>query len=76
MCFTFFMADYVILHATEPIAKSSVRRTSIPAQPEQTVFEERHLRFISSLGKVSQQHYKKTIIFTLTTPFGSISALT
>uniref|UniRef100_A0AAQ4REE7 Tyrosine-protein kinase n=1 Tax=Gasterosteus aculeatus aculeatus TaxID=481459 RepID=A0AAQ4REE7_GASAC len=44
-------SDYVILHATEPIAKSSVRRTSIPAQPEQTVFEERHLRFISSLGK-------------------------
>ncbi|XP_031715469.1 tyrosine-protein kinase JAK2 isoform X1 [Anarrhichthys ocellatus] len=44
-------SDYVILHATEPVAKSPVRRTSALAQQEQTLFEERHLCFISSLGK-------------------------
>ncbi|XP_034386482.1 tyrosine-protein kinase JAK2 isoform X2 [Cyclopterus lumpus] len=44
-------SDYVILHATEHITKSPVWITSTPAQPEQILFEERHLRFISSLGK-------------------------
>ncbi|KAF7646756.1 hypothetical protein LDENG_00182860 [Lucifuga dentata] len=45
-------SDYVILHAAEPVAqKDSFWRTSSYAQQEQTVFEERHLRYICTLGK-------------------------
>ncbi|KAK1896821.1 Tyrosine-protein kinase JAK2 [Dissostichus eleginoides] len=44
-------SDYVILHATEPVAQSPVWRALCPDQGEQTLFEERHLRYISLLGK-------------------------
>nr|XP_020452292.1 tyrosine-protein kinase JAK2-like [Monopterus albus] len=44
-------SDYVILHATEPVTQSPVWRALSPAQDDQTLFEERHLRYISLLGK-------------------------
>ncbi|XP_010740404.3 tyrosine-protein kinase JAK2 [Larimichthys crocea] len=44
-------SDYVILHATEPVTQSPVWRALSPAQQDQTLFEERHLRYISLLGK-------------------------
>ncbi|TNN29570.1 Tyrosine-protein kinase JAK2 [Liparis tanakae] len=49
-------SDYVILHASELVTRSSEGRSSrgrssSPAPEEQVLFEERHLRFISSLGK-------------------------
>uniref|UniRef100_A0A7N6AIS6 Tyrosine-protein kinase n=1 Tax=Anabas testudineus TaxID=64144 RepID=A0A7N6AIS6_ANATE len=44
-------SDYVILHATEPVTQSPVWRALNPAQHDQTLFEERHLRYISPLGK-------------------------
>lgn len=48
-------ADYVILHATEPVTHNPVWRALNPAQQDQTLFEERHLRYISPLGKVRPQ---------------------
>ncbi|XP_056270977.1 tyrosine-protein kinase JAK2 [Pseudoliparis swirei] len=45
-------SDYVILHASELVTRSSGGRSSSPAPEEQVLFEERHLRFISSLGKL------------------------
>ncbi|XP_041647969.1 tyrosine-protein kinase JAK2 isoform X2 [Cheilinus undulatus] len=42
-------SDYVILHATEPVSQSPGWKAL--TQHDQTLFEERHLRFISSLGK-------------------------
>lgn len=50
------MADYVILHATEPVTQNPVWRALNPAQHDQTLFEERHLRYINPLGKV-RAHY-------------------
>lgn len=50
-----FMADYEILHAAEPVTQSPVWRAISPAQHDQTLFEERHLRYIHPLGKVSLQ---------------------
>ncbi|XP_061739337.1 tyrosine-protein kinase JAK2 [Nerophis ophidion] len=44
-------SDYVILHATEPVKLSPVCQTSSSSLHNQTLFEERHLRFISILGK-------------------------
>ncbi|XP_061884061.1 tyrosine-protein kinase JAK2-like [Entelurus aequoreus] len=44
-------SDYVILHATEPVTLSPVCQTSSSSLHNQTLFEERHLRFISLLGK-------------------------
>ncbi|XP_022526562.2 tyrosine-protein kinase JAK2 isoform X2 [Astyanax mexicanus] len=46
-------SDYEILHAsgTLPERDSFWRALSMPRQQEQDVFEERHLRFISPLGK-------------------------
>uniref|UniRef100_A0A8C4P0A0 Tyrosine-protein kinase n=1 Tax=Dicentrarchus labrax TaxID=13489 RepID=A0A8C4P0A0_DICLA len=44
-------SDYVILHATDPVTQSPVLRALSPAQPDQALFEERHLRYISLLGK-------------------------
>nr|XP_057928354.1 tyrosine-protein kinase JAK2 [Doryrhamphus excisus] len=44
-------SDYVILHATEPVALNPGCRTSGPSLHNQTLFEERHLRFMSLLGK-------------------------
>ncbi|KAM9358551.1 tyrosine-protein kinase JAK2 [Symphorus nematophorus] len=44
-------SDYVILHASEPVTQSPAWRTLSPAQADQTLFEERHLRYISLLGK-------------------------
>ncbi|KAM7012052.1 tyrosine-protein kinase JAK2 [Tautogolabrus adspersus] len=44
-------SDYVILHATEPVTQSPVWKALSPNQHDQTLFEERHLRFISNLGK-------------------------
>ncbi|KAM8889140.1 tyrosine-protein kinase JAK2 isoform 1-T3 [Synchiropus picturatus] len=41
--------DYVILHATEPVSESALSRTI--SLHHQTLFEERHLRYISLLGK-------------------------
>ncbi|XP_039984309.1 tyrosine-protein kinase JAK2 [Xiphias gladius] len=43
-------SDYVILHSTEPVTQSPVWRSLNPQQ-NQTLFEERHLRYISPLGK-------------------------
>ncbi|KAG7230674.1 hypothetical protein INR49_025391 [Caranx melampygus] len=43
-------SDYVILHATEPVTQSVVWRALSP-QHDQTLFEERHLRYITPLGK-------------------------
>ncbi|XP_053178759.1 tyrosine-protein kinase JAK2 [Scomber japonicus] len=43
-------SDYVIL-ATEPVTQSPMWRALNPAQHDQTLFEERHLRYISPLGK-------------------------
>uniref|UniRef100_A0A665VLH1 Tyrosine-protein kinase n=1 Tax=Echeneis naucrates TaxID=173247 RepID=A0A665VLH1_ECHNA len=43
-------SDYVILHATEPVTQNPAWRKPSP-QYEQTLFEERHLRYISPLGK-------------------------
>ncbi|XP_019730793.1 tyrosine-protein kinase JAK2 isoform X1 [Hippocampus comes] len=44
-------SDYVILHTTEPVTLNPVCQASSPAQQDQTLFEERHLRYISLLGK-------------------------
>ncbi|KAM4597586.1 tyrosine-protein kinase JAK2 [Polymixia lowei] len=45
-------SDYVILHAAEPLPdRSGFWRAVSPAHLDQTVFEERHLRYISQLGK-------------------------
>ncbi|XP_074490739.1 tyrosine-protein kinase JAK2 isoform X2 [Sebastes fasciatus] len=44
-------SDYVILHATEPVTQSPMWRTLSPAKHDQPLFEERHLRYISPLGK-------------------------
>ncbi|XP_078114868.1 tyrosine-protein kinase JAK2 [Sander vitreus] len=44
-------SDYEILHAAEPVTQSSVWRAISPAQHDQTLFEERHLRYIHPLGK-------------------------
>lgn len=44
-------SDYVILHSTEPVTQSPVWRALSQAQHDQTLFEERHLRYISLLGK-------------------------
>ncbi|XP_077389935.1 tyrosine-protein kinase JAK2 [Festucalex cinctus] len=44
-------SDYVILHATEPVTLNPVSQASRPALQDQTLFEERHLRYISLLGK-------------------------
>uniref|UniRef100_A0A3B4GVH2 Tyrosine-protein kinase n=1 Tax=Pundamilia nyererei TaxID=303518 RepID=A0A3B4GVH2_9CICH len=46
-------SDYVILHATEPVTQSPVCRSYSHPQHDQTLFEERYLRYISPLGKVS-----------------------
>nr|XP_019953859.1 PREDICTED: tyrosine-protein kinase JAK2-like isoform X1 [Paralichthys olivaceus] len=43
-------SDYVILRATEPVTQSPVWRALSP-QHDQTLFEERHLRYIAPLGK-------------------------
>uniref|UniRef100_A0A8D3DD56 Tyrosine-protein kinase n=1 Tax=Scophthalmus maximus TaxID=52904 RepID=A0A8D3DD56_SCOMX len=43
-------SDYVILHATEPVTQGPVWKALSPQQ-DQTMFEERHLRYISPLGK-------------------------
>lgn len=51
--FSCLVADYVILHSTEPVTQSPVWRALSQAQHDQTLFEERHLRYISLLGKVS-----------------------
>lgn len=42
----------MILFATEPDTKNPAWRSLGPSQQEQTVFEDRHLRYISLLGKV------------------------
>ncbi|XP_038571502.1 tyrosine-protein kinase JAK2 [Micropterus salmoides] len=44
-------SDYVILHATEPVTQNPVWKALSHAQDNQTLFEERHLRCISPLGK-------------------------
>ncbi|KAL1023266.1 hypothetical protein UPYG_G00038470 [Umbra pygmaea] len=46
-------SDYVILHAAEPIPdRDNFWRALIPShQQDQSVYEERHLRYISHLGK-------------------------
>uniref|UniRef100_A0A8C9X2A5 Tyrosine-protein kinase n=1 Tax=Sander lucioperca TaxID=283035 RepID=A0A8C9X2A5_SANLU len=44
-------SDYEILHAAEPVTQSPVWRAISPAQHDQTLFEERHLRYIHPLGK-------------------------
>ncbi|XP_040895348.1 tyrosine-protein kinase JAK2 [Toxotes jaculatrix] len=43
-------SDYVILRATEPVTQNPVWRALNPHH-DQTLFEERHLRYISPLGK-------------------------
>ncbi|XP_035033038.1 tyrosine-protein kinase JAK2 [Hippoglossus stenolepis] len=43
-------SDYVILRATEPVTQSPVWR-ALSTQHDQTLFEERHLRYITPLGK-------------------------
>lgn len=42
----------MILFATEPDTENPAWRALGPSQQEQAVFEERHLRYISVLGKV------------------------
>ncbi|XP_042371560.1 tyrosine-protein kinase JAK2 isoform X2 [Plectropomus leopardus] len=44
-------SDYVILHGAEPVTQSPVWKALSPAHHDQTLFEERHLRYISPLGK-------------------------
>ncbi|TWW58077.1 Tyrosine-protein kinase JAK2 [Takifugu flavidus] len=44
-------SDYVILFATEPDTENPAWRALGPSQQEQAGFEERHLRYISLLGK-------------------------
>nr|WTM56513.1 JAK3 protein [Lateolabrax maculatus] len=44
-------SDYVILHATEPVTQNPVWRALSHGQYDQMLFEERHLRYISTLGK-------------------------
>ncbi|XP_061680905.1 tyrosine-protein kinase JAK2 isoform X2 [Syngnathoides biaculeatus] len=44
-------SDYVILHATEPVTLNPMCHASSPALQDQTLFEYRHLRYISLLGK-------------------------
>ncbi|XP_070817587.1 tyrosine-protein kinase JAK2 isoform X1 [Chaetodon trifascialis] len=44
-------SDYVILHATELVTQSPVCTALSPVQHTQTLLEERHLRYISLLGK-------------------------
>ncbi|CAJ1060820.1 tyrosine-protein kinase JAK2 isoform X1 [Xyrichtys novacula] len=46
-------SDYVILHAAEPVTQNPVWKALSLNQHDQTLFEERHLRYISNLGKVS-----------------------
>ena len=64
----FLMADYVILHAAEPLPlpqRDAFWREPSPAH--QLVFEERHLRHISLLGKVSTllRHWRAALLNTL-----------
>lgn len=49
---TCFIADYVILHAAETVTHGPAWRDVSPDNQEQILFEERHLRYISPLGKV------------------------
>ncbi|XP_029004064.1 tyrosine-protein kinase JAK2 [Betta splendens] len=44
-------SDYVILHATEPVTQSPVWRAFDLPQHDQMLYEERHLCYISPLGK-------------------------
>ncbi|KAM7409604.1 hypothetical protein PAMA_001203 [Pampus argenteus] len=44
-------SDYVILHATDPVTENPMLRAFSPTQHNQALFEERHLRYISPLGK-------------------------
>ncbi|XP_057697878.1 tyrosine-protein kinase JAK2 isoform X2 [Corythoichthys intestinalis] len=44
-------SDYVILHASEPVTLNAVSHATSLAMQDQTLFEERHLRYISLLGK-------------------------
>ncbi|KAF6725134.1 Tyrosine-protein kinase JAK2 [Oryzias melastigma] len=44
-------SDYEILHSTEPVTQSPMFRNPSPAELEHPLFEERHLCFISHLGK-------------------------
>ncbi|XP_061153241.1 tyrosine-protein kinase JAK2 isoform X2 [Syngnathus typhle] len=44
-------SDYEILHATEPVTLNPVSQASSHALQDQTLYEERHLRYISLLGK-------------------------
>ncbi|XP_061634830.1 tyrosine-protein kinase JAK2 isoform X1 [Phyllopteryx taeniolatus] len=44
-------SDYVILHATEPVTLNPVCQASSPGLQDQTLFEDRHLLYISLLGK-------------------------
>ncbi|MEQ2268226.1 hypothetical protein AMECASPLE_036379 [Ameca splendens] len=44
-------SDYVILHAAEPVTQSPMSIAVNPAPYDHTLFEERHLCYISPLGK-------------------------
>ncbi|XP_068176062.1 tyrosine-protein kinase JAK2 isoform X3 [Antennarius striatus] len=44
-------SDYVVLHSTDPVTQPPVWRALSSTQYNQTLFEERHLRYISLLGK-------------------------
>ncbi|XP_014836009.1 PREDICTED: tyrosine-protein kinase JAK3 isoform X2 [Poecilia mexicana] len=44
-------SDYVILHATEPVTQSPMSKAFNLVPHDQTLFEERHLCYISPLGK-------------------------
>lgn len=58
--FICFVTDYVILHATEPVTQSPMSKALNLVPHDQTLFEERHLCYISPLGKVS---LKQQIIY-------------
>ncbi|XP_041863066.1 tyrosine-protein kinase JAK2 [Melanotaenia boesemani] len=44
-------SDYVLLHATEPVTPNPVCKVVCPTQQDHALFEERHFRYISPLGK-------------------------
>uniref|UniRef100_A0A8C5DCN5 Tyrosine-protein kinase n=1 Tax=Gouania willdenowi TaxID=441366 RepID=A0A8C5DCN5_GOUWI len=44
-------SDYEILHSTEPVAQSPRPQDLSPVSQDETLLEERHLRYVSLLGK-------------------------
>lgn len=70
-CLSSCAIDYVILHAAEPLPDRD-RALGPSHQQDQSVYEERHLRYISPLGKVTchlHELLSHMLCFHLSSPF-------